>query len=462
MRRPFWAYLLVFAALATFGGFTYLTRHPDAEVLRRAESWPHVGPAVSRFRAAYRLPERRGGAAPDGTETLAPGDGETAAGTVRDETVPPRRFAEHVYVLAGMELKRSAAAGSPTVYTFERVSRAGKIERRGDWFRVDYHGREGWVLLEGYDEDAEVPFGEAPEPTVPVVSRAPEDAWLAAGRRYLRGQERRAALGPYALYTDLADDALIAHLGAVARQLDAVYAERYGRRPLGEAAEAVVLYRSDIAYRLLQRQTDRLAGLESAGHNSKGVAVLFAGSRSRAEVTATLVHELTHFVNRRAVGPQLPPWLDEGLADDLAHSRIDAEGRFHPGQLGGERLERGGEIRLEGGHAALWRLRAAVRDGSLPHLPGLMRTDWEAFVRTPRVQIHYDAAAFWIRYLLEGENGRHAAAFRAFLDAVAGGGPATAEALGARLDADWTALDAGFRAWIETRAEAAGLPPGSS
>jgi hypothetical protein len=228
---------------------------------------------------------------------------------------------------------------------------------------------------------------------------------------------------------------------------------------MGDPAEAVVLYQSDIAYRLMQRQTPRLAGLTSAGHNTQGVAVVYSGSRSHREVTRTVIHELAHFINRRAVGPQLPPWLGEGIADDVAHARIDEEGRLDPAELGGERLKRGDEVRLEGGYAALWRLREATRSGGLPELPGLMRSDWEAFVKTPKVQLHYDAASFWIRFLLEGDDDRWAAAFRSFLDAVAEGGPATAEALGIRLGEDWSVLDDRFRAWIEEKAAGAGLPP---
>lgn len=454
MKRPFWAYLLVFTLLGAFGGFTYLTRNPEAEILRRAESWPYVGPLAARFRAAYLPRTERPGGEPETEETRL---GEDTGRIVPPP--PPRQFQQYVWALGGMELKRSAAPEAETIYRFENLARAGKIERRGDWFHVYYHGREGWVLLEGYDEDAEVPYGNTPEPTRPVPARPPEEERLAAARQYLRGKERVAPIGSYTLYTDYHDDELITYLDTVVKQLDAAYAERYGRRPLGDPAEAVVLYRSDIAYRLMQRQTPRLAGLTAAGHNSEGVAVLYSGSRSPRDVTRTVIHELTHFTNRRAVGPQLPPWLDEGIADDIAHGRIDEDGRLHPADLGGERLQRGDEVRLEGGYAALWRLREAARSGTLPELPGLMRSDWDAFVKTPKVQLHYDAASLWVRFLLEGDGGRWAHAFRSFLGAVAEGGPATAEALGVRLGEEWSVLDDRFRAWIEERAARAQLPP---
>lgn len=454
--RSYGAYLSVFALLAIFGGFTWLTRNPDAEILERAEEWRYAGPWVSRFRAVY------GGAAYGRAEyepSVTPGVDGTTAEDAADAvpSPPPPVFDRHVWVLPGMELKARASADAATVYAFEKLARVGKYEKRGDWYRVYHLGWEGWVLLEGYDETAEIPYGEAPEPARPIAAREPEAEWLEAARQYLRGQERVFLLGDYTLFTDVPDDELIAYLGAAADQLDAVYAERYGREPLGLPAEGVVLYQSDIAYRLLQQRSERIAGLAAAGHNAKGLAVLYSGGRTREEVASTVVHELVHFINRRAIGPQLPPWLDEGIADNLAHSRIDEAGRIYPSELGGHRLKRGEERRFEGAYSSLFQLRQAMTDGSLPALPELMSTDWDDFVRTPSAQLHYAAASFWIRYLLDAEGGRHAAAFQAFLDAVAEGEPPTTDALGRHLGEDWSVLNARFRAWIEHLAQTSGL-----
>ncbi len=450
MKRPFWGYLLVLVVLALFGSFAWLTRNPDAEILRRAESWPYVGGLASRFREAYLPPPRQPGD-PGSVEKVWLIESEREPDYVATK---PRVFERHVYALAGERLRQSASERAPVLYEFESIAKLGKIERRGDWFHVYYHGREGWVLLEGYDEDAEIPYGETPDPPKPVPSRAPDEERLAAARKYLRGKERVEQLGSYTLYTDSSDDDLIAVLATVAEQLEALYALRYGRTPLGDPAEAIVLYQSDIAYRLLQQQTERIAGLSAAGHNTKGVAVFYSGGRRRSDVAATLVHELAHFINRRALGPHLPPWLDEGIADDLAGSRFTEDGRIDPGKIGGERLRHGNSIRFEGGFASILRLRDAVRDGSLPEMPELISSDWESFVRSPKIQLHYAAAAFWVRYLLQGEDGRRAGAFRAFLGAVADGEAPSVDTLGRELGEDWGVLNAGFRAWIEQRAAA--------
>ncbi len=459
MRRSLVFYLLTVLGLALFGGAAWLTRNPNAEIVRRAESWPYVGAAALWFREAYRHGEDRPESA--GLQAAARRGGSgTYPGVAVEEAEPvrvPRIYRRQVWALGGMELKAEPSAGAATVYTFDSLAKTGKIERRGDWYQVDYHGRTGWLLLEGYDENAEVPYGEDPEPPRPVPARPPDEESLAAARRYLRGKERAVPLGPYTLYTDCRDDELISRLDTVAGRLEALYAERYGLRPIGEAAEAVVLLQSDIAYRLVQQRTERLAGLRAAGHNSEGVAVLYAGGRSRSDVAGTVIHELAHFLNRRAIGPQLPPWLDEGIADDLALSRVDPDGRIESGELSGGRRRQGDQWRIVGGLGSLLRLRDAARAGEMPAVLDLMSADWESFVRTPKIQLHYAAAAFWIRFLLEGDGGRHAAGWRAFLAAVAEGQPPAVETLEEHLAEDWSVLDARFRGWIEERAAGAEL-----
>ncbi len=458
MRRPYVIYFVALSMLALFAGIAWLTHNPNAEILRRAEGWPGVGPFASRFRQAYRQPDGRPGIVGVKTEETGIRERDTPG----EGTLPSRRvYRHHVWALSGMELKAGPSADTATIYKFERLARAGKIERRGHWYHVDYHGYDGWVLLEGYDENAEIPYGEMPDPLLPVPARAPDEQALAAVRKYLRGSERRARLGPYDLYTDSRDDDLISYLDLVTGRLEEVYAERYVRSPVCAAAEAGVRLRSDIASRLVRRQSERLVGLNSAGHNSEGIAVLYSGSRSRSDIASTVTHELTHFLNRRAIGPQLPPWLDEGIADDLALSRIDQEGRIQPSELGGggHRHDRG--LTVKGGLASLWLLRDAARAGKLPPVLELVSADWDRFVHTPKIQLHYATAAMLIRYLIDGDDSRYAAGFRAFLNAIASGEPPSADLLQAKLGEPWEELDAGFRAWIEERAASARLPPGA-
>ena len=143
-----------------------------------------------------------------------------------------------------------------------------------------------------------------------------------------------------------------------------------------------------------------------------------------------LVHELVHLLNRRFLGPALPSWLDEGLAEELAMSRIAADGTLVPGSLG--RFESGSRDRallVGGGEIHLGALRAGMRRGDLPTLEELVGLDRTGFQAEDRFQIHYALSAFWVRYLLSGAAPAGADGFRSFLAAVAEGEPLDEELL---------------------------------
>jgi hypothetical protein len=260
-------------------------------------------------------------------------------------------------------------------------------------------------------------------------------------------------LGPYPLYTDLADPGLVFFLDRVAAAVEPAYRRRYGREPVGEAAEVIVLFAGEEGYRAFQDADRQLADLPASGHTGYGLVALYLGGRRRDEVAATLVHEIAHLLNRRSVGPALPPWLDEGLAADLATSAIGPAGDLHPDTLGGA-IERGaGRVDYYGAQAAIRRLAAALTDRALPPLPRLFALDWEAFVRSDRLDLHYAAAGFFWRYLLQGEGGALAGPARAYLASTADGGAADAETLRIELDRTWADLEDGFEAWVAANAE---------
>ncbi len=455
MRRDLGPLLLLFLVLGLLAGFAWLTRHPDAPVLRRAEGWPFIGPLATWMRERYLPPEPAPAVAEE--EPLAAPGPAAVAPLVAPPAAGPVQAGPRVWILPGTVLRLSPAEAAPAILEVATMASAARLERRGDWFRVNHRGIEGWVFLEGYDETGGPPYGDAPEPPGPLEPLPPDEAKLAAARRYLGDRERASRVGPYAFYTDSRDDELVARLDRLAAQLEAVYVERYALRPRGTPRAALVLYRTELPYRLFQRRQPQISGLPSTGHSAKGVAAFFVGERSRGEVGATLVHELVHLLNRRALGPALPPWLDEGLADDLASARVDPDGTIRPQLIGGERRREGSTVRVTGGVATLLQLRDELDAGGPPLLPDLLGLDWESFVRDDRSRLHYGASAFWVRYLLQGEDGRHSEAFRRFLAAVAAGRPATAEALRQELGQGWDVLERGYRAWV--LAEAARVEP---
>jgi Bacterial SH3 domain len=468
MRRNILPVFSLICILGVMAFAAWLTWNPDAELVRRAEEWPLVGPWATRFRERYLppLPPPQASAA-ESWEIRRLGPPDAAAGEDRRQDGRPRdrriESADVVWVLPGAALRREPSATAELIEEFDAVATVGKIERRGDWFHVRHSGSQGWVYLEGYDERGGPPYGETPEPPQALPPRPPDAATLALARELLGEREHVRRFGPYTAYTDFEDAELFAHLDGLAAQIEDLYRDRYGLAPLGTPAAAVVLYRSELAYRVLEKRSPVLADLHSAGHASRGIAVLYAGHSGRGEIGTTLTHELVHFLNRRALGPALPPWIDEGLADGLATARVGADGRIEPRALGGERREADGRMRIDGALATLYRLRGAIADGSLPPLLELTRLDWDAFVRSGRRQLYYGTSAFWIRYLLDGGDPALGDGLRRFLAGVAAGEPATPEALRDLLGRDWTALDAGFRQWLSSHPDLPSeAPPGGT
>jgi len=295
------------------------------------------------------------------------------------------------------------------------------------------------------------PLGNAPRPTRAVPARPPDPRHLAAARKLLAGGGREEGLGPYRLWTDDRNEELLRLLAQVANGFEEVYRARYGCAPVGPPAEAVVLFAAEAAYRSFQDRDPQIAERAASAHSGYGIVALFDGGRLRKEVASTLVHELAHHTNRRALGPLLPSWLDEGIADDLAQSRLDEAGRLLPRTLSGARAKVGNLIHFYGAQAGLQRLRQAIDAGMLPPVPQLLDLPWQSFVGSED-GLNYIHAAFWVRYLLDGEGGALAPAFRAYLAAVGEGEPATPEVLRARLGRSWDDLESGFRRWIEAQA----------
>jgi hypothetical protein len=258
-----------------------------------------------------------------------------------------------------------------------------------------------------------------------------------------------AHVGPYALLTDLDEPALLAQLDRVARGLETVYAARYGVTPVGSPDEAVVLFARRASY---DEYLTRSGGPRAeTGHVAGGVVAFYREGRLTEEVRSTLVHEITHLLDRRALGPALPPWLDEGIADDLGESRVGDEGGIVPGTLGSSTLRAGPFYEMHGGEAALALLREAIGNGALPPLERLVAMDEGEFHSYEPRALVYSESSFLVRFLLQGER---APRFRAFLRSVARGGDPTGRALADALGVPLATLDAPLRDWVRSPAAA--------
>lgn len=357
-----------------------------------------------------------------------------------------------VWVTPGMDLLAAPRKGAAKVATLNLYANVAVVDHRPGWVKVRHRAQSGWIAFDDPRFGPDPPLGSAPEPPRPLAARTPEEAHLQRARGLLAPPETLGSLGPYVLYTDLQDADRLRFLDRIAGGVEAVYRARYGRDPVGRPAEAVVLYSQEEAFQELLRQDARLAELPASGHSGQGVVALYDGGRPRAEVGATLVHELVHLLNRRALGPVLPSWLDEGLANDLAQSRLDGDGNLDPGTLGGVTVRADRQIRMYGARASLHQLVQAIEEERLRPLPELLGLDWDEFVRRDG-SLHYAHSAFWIRYLVDGEAGALAPGFRTFLGRVAGGGTPGGEALRESLGRSWEELERGFRAWVLAQRE---------
>lgn len=434
-------------------------QNPDAPIVVRAEGWPVIGRWATELRrrgpTPFTVPAeepeewgREDAGEPDRPRSRRRTAPVRGAEGDQEETLPPLtpEGVERITVKPGIPLLAEPRPGAARVLVPSRVAILKVMERRPGWVRVEYGDQAGWVPDPEWT-GPEPPLGSDPDPVRPVAGRAPDEARLQAARSRLAPPETAARIGPYLLYTDVRDANRLAFLDRVAAGVEAVYRSRYGLSPTGEPAEAVVLFAREEDYRSFLRQETDVGELPATGHTGYGIVSLYDGRRAGDDVGSTLVHELTHLLNRRAIGPALPSWLEEGLADDMSQSQIDPSGRVLPGTLGGVTVRAGRRIEMHGARAALQNLIQAAESGGLRPFPELLALDWDEFVRS-NAELNYAQSSFFIRYLLQGEQGSLAPAFRSFLAGVAEGAPPDAERLRETLGRPWPALEAGFRLWL--------------
>ncbi len=248
----------------------------------------------------------------------------------------------------------------------------------------------------------------------------------------MAGGGREERCGTYRLFTDVTDRPLLQACDQLAGQLDAVYTSRYGLEPFGTPEEGIFLFATLEGYRAFAAQDQRM-GVGYAGFTSgvRGFTALYAGDQKPVEVLSTLTHELTHLVSRRALGPNLAPWLSEGLADGIGDTAT-REG-FQP-----LRAFRGAEPQAK----RLVEAYRSARAQGLRRLTTLKRGDFDRAI----VSFDYEQSALLLRFLLQSQE--LAPRFRTLLDQMAGEGLRETPDLAASLGLGWSELEARFEAWL--------------
>jgi hypothetical protein len=395
--------------------------------------------------------------------------GRSSAGLFQQpQAVAP---AETFDLSRGSRLRLSPDLGAPLVEIVAEPETAAILERHEDWVRVRYGIWKAWVLESG--PDTGLVFSAAP------IDRQESLVSLERVRELMGAAARETALGPYRLLTDVREGTRIEGLGPLVESLVESYRERFGVDPGPPRGEVIVIFRREGDYRQFERDELHLGGVDTEGYTGEAVVgespsgapevasftVTYVGERELEPLREVLVHELTHVLNRRAVGAYLPAWLEEGLAEDLALSRVDGAGRLILGSWGGSTdidtysWSRGSEAittTFTGSRAALQALLISWRTPYRPELEQLTRLSWEMLITPASRALLYAQSAFLTRYLIDGAGGASAEIFRAYLADVAAG-DLPSDALWGRLDRRPEAFEEDFYVWLRARATAYGV-----
>ncbi|MEM9294053.1 MAG: hypothetical protein AAGD01_20415 [Acidobacteriota bacterium] len=480
MRSGCLLQITLVALVTLFAGMVWLSYHPQHELLTEARQWPVIGPAAAALQDAYtpqqttqQTEQQNGppsapgspppaadnsrrqptstGPAPTGEDIADAGESSGFQGPQRmlvDGEEVQYDVPELHWLQRGVQLRREPSAQAEVILELDNPAPLALLERRGEWALMRAGPHRGWTPLNESTLHTEPPLGSAAQPVTALPGRSADPERLDRAVELLLAVRPGQTLGPYALYTDVQDRALLEDLESLVISLESTYARRFGLSPRDQARESVVLYRNAEAYQRYRQQEASLAGLESVGHAGHGMAVLFVGERHRDEIAATLSHELTHLLNRRAVGPALPPWLDEGLAEALSQSRRRADGSLDPAELGGLVTTIGITRSVSGARASLEFLERRRGEGRLLPLQRLTALEWQPFVNPRQSELHYSQSAFVVRWLLEDP---YRATFQSYLASVSEGASVDPERLRAQLGASWEDLDADFARYVSER-----------
>lgn len=264
---------------------------------------------------------------------------------------------------------------------------------------------------------------------------------------------REETLGPWRLLTDVRDRSLVNELDRVAAFLPEEYRARFGLEADARPGETLVLFASEASYRTFTRDAADPVPIATSGHAGGGFASAHAGA-GPGDARPAAVHELVHLLTEQAFAFPAPPWINEGLSEDLAWCRADSKGRLVFDTLDGRMTAlRAGDriLRTESGpRTTVKNFRERWRSGRVPPLPALIAPARFLSADAGERRDAYTAAGLLVRFLLAGDPGR-AARFRTFLREAAFGSLADLDALAFTLEMDSKTLEREYWGFVRGR-----------
>lgn len=317
------------------------------------------------------------------------------------------------------------------------------IEYQHSWARVVFRGERGWI-----DTAWEPPYkrkwarrGLLRHRHEPV--RSSDWGRYQQARKLLEIGEPEVQVGSYELLTDVRDQDIISRFDRAAEAAEDAYFARYGRLPSGDPGRSALLFAEEATYREYQRLSgSTLAG--NVGHAETGILAFYAEGREQDELVRTLIHEIAHLLNDRALARRLPPWLEEGIATDLGSVWMESS-PVSTGRV---------DLAIQSAESRFLLLGEILEQGGFPTVQTLLSMSYEVFHREPRIQSYaYAHSLALVRYLLDARDGRHADGFREFLHQVASGYGAAPELLYEELGVGPEELERDFQNWLRGEVE---------
>jgi hypothetical protein len=215
---------------------------------------------------------------------------------------------------------------------------------------------------------------------------------------------------PASRFYRLRSDLSAADTKAYGQHLDLIYAE-YKKRLGGLEQRTpevldVLMFATQQDYIVTLRERYGINGMGSGGMffvSPRGAALAFwVENLPRSRVLHVIQHEGFHQFAHSRFGNDLPPWVNEGVAEFFGESAVV-----------------GGEVIIgQTSERTIKTLREAIAAGKHIRFRDMITMDgerWNANVRTGNAALQYMQAWSMVHFLIYGENGRYQKQFEAYL-----------------------------------------------